>query len=131
VAIYLLDTDIIVDALNGRRRRDLLLADLLRSGNSLACCPISIAEIYAGLRPKEDTRTLEFLRSLLYYGITWETARKAGLIKGEWRGKGIILALPDLLIAAVALEHDLPLITGNARHYPMPELQLYPLPEEA
>jgi predicted nucleic acid-binding protein len=131
VAIYLLDTDIILDALNGRRRRDVLLAGLLRSGNSLACCPISVAEVFAGVRPKEETRTREFLRSLLYYDITWETARKAGLIKREWRGKGITLALPDLLIAAVALERDLPLITGNRKHYPMPELQLFALPEEA
>jgi predicted nucleic acid-binding protein len=41
------------------------------------------------------------------------------------------LAVTDVTIAAVALERDLPLITGNRKHYPMPELQLFALPEEA
>ena len=38
MAIYLLDTPVIVDALNGRRNRRELFADLLRHGNALTCC---------------------------------------------------------------------------------------------
>jgi len=36
--------------------------------------------------------------------------------------------LPDATIAAVAIEHGLVLVTANAKHYPMPELALCPLP---
>jgi predicted nucleic acid-binding protein len=32
-------------------------------------------------------------------------------------------------IAAVALAHQVPLLTDNRKHFPMPELQLLPMPE--
>ena len=38
------------------------------------------------------------------------------------------LSLSDMLIAATALEHGLTLITHNKKHFPMPELSLYPFP---
>jgi predicted nucleic acid-binding protein len=38
------------------------------------------------------------------------------------------LATTDVTIAAVALYHHLTLITDNLKHYPMKELNLYPLP---
>jgi len=48
MAIYLLDTSVIVDAMNGRRNRRELLADLLRHGNALACCTINVIEVLHG-----------------------------------------------------------------------------------
>ena len=53
MATYLLDTSVIIDALNNKRRRRDLLLDLLKQGNLLACCPINVTEVYAGLRPEE------------------------------------------------------------------------------
>jgi predicted nucleic acid-binding protein len=50
-------------------------------------------------------------------------------LKGAWARKGVTLELPDILIAAVAIEHGLALATDNLRHYPMPELRIVPLPE--
>jgi predicted nucleic acid-binding protein len=32
-------------------------------------------------------------------------------------------------IAAVAITHDLVLVTGNREHFPMPELRLFQLPD--
>jgi predicted nucleic acid-binding protein len=75
VASYLLDTSVIVDALNDKRDRRSLLLDLLRQGHLLACCSINVTEVYAGLRPKEEKATKEFLRSLEYYHVTWPVAR--------------------------------------------------------
>ena len=51
MAVFLLDTSVIIDALNQRHDRPQLLADLLHKGHTLACCPINVAEVYAGLRP--------------------------------------------------------------------------------
>ena len=83
MATYLLDTSVIIDALNNKRNRRGLLLDLLRQGHLLACCPINVAEVYAGLRPKEEAATEELLRSLEYYHITWPVARMAGLLKRD------------------------------------------------
>jgi predicted nucleic acid-binding protein len=75
MATYLLDTSVIIDALNNKRdRRDLLL-DLLKQRNLFACCSINVSEVYAGVRPKEETATEEFLKSLEYYYVTWPVAR--------------------------------------------------------
>lgn len=126
---YLLDTSVIIDALNNKRRRRELLLGLVRQGHHLACCPINVTEVYAGMRPKEEAATEEFLRSLEYYHLTWPVARLAGLLKRDHARKGMTATVADAMIAAVALVHELTLMTDNVKDFPMKELTLYPLPE--
>jgi predicted nucleic acid-binding protein len=125
---YLLDTSVIIDVLNGKRDRNALLKGLLSQGDMLACCAVNVSEVYAGMRPKEGTKTEAFLQSLDYYEINWEVAKRAGLLKRDYSKKGQTLSLTDTTIAAVALEYNLTLITDNLKHYPMPQLKIYPLP---
>jgi predicted nucleic acid-binding protein len=125
---YLLDTSVIIDVLNGKRYRDALLKDLLSQGDLLACCAVNVSEVYAGMLPKEEAKTEALLQSLEYYEINWNVAKQAGLLKRDYSKKGQTLSLPDTTIAAVALEYNLTLITDNVKHYPMPQLKLYPLP---
>lgn len=127
MATYFLDTSIIIDALNNKRGRRGLLLDLLKQGHLLACCAINVAEVYAGLRPKEEKATEEFLRSLEYYHITWPVARLAGLLRRDHAKKGVSLSIADTTIAAVAIAHDLSLLTDNVKDFPMKDLTLYPL----
>jgi predicted nucleic acid-binding protein len=129
MAIFLLDTTVIVDAINGKRGRAQFLDDLLAQRNLLACCSINVTEVYAGMRPHEANVTEALLRSLKFYEVTWEIARRAGELKNEWAKNGYTIALPDVTIAAVALSHGLTLVTDNRKHFPMPELQLLQLPE--
>lgn len=124
---YLLDTNIIIDALNGKRGRDVLLEDLVANGAMLACCAINISEVYSGMRAKEEDRTEQMLRDLEYFEITWDVAKLAGLLRRDYAQKGINLLIPDTIIAAVAIVNKLTLITDNLKHFPMPELKLYPL----
>jgi predicted nucleic acid-binding protein len=126
---YLLDTSVIIDLLNGKRNRDQLLKGLLSQGDMLACCAVNVSEVYAGMRPKEEARTEALLQSLEYYEIGWDVAKLAGLLKRDYGKKGQTLSLSDTTIAAVALEYNLTLITDNLKHYPMPQLKLYHLPE--
>ena len=127
--IFLLDTSVIIDAINGKRGCHQLLNELLAQRNLLACCPINVTEVYAGMRPHEATLTEAFLRSLKSYEVTWNIARRAGDFKNEWAKKGQTIALPEITIAAVALANGLILVTGNREDFPMPELQLQPLPD--
>jgi len=128
MATFLLDTSVIIDTLNGKRDRGALLKQLLDEGSILACCPINVTEVYAGLRANEETRTLNFLQSLKYYPVIWPIARLAGELKRDYSRKGVTLATTDATIAAVALHHQLTLLTDNLKHYPMKELLLYPMP---
>lgn len=124
----LLDTNVVIDVLNGRNGRREFLTELLDRGYKLACCAVTIAEVYAGMRPSESRDTDDFLESLEYLAITRAASRRAGLLKGVWARKGLTLTLPDVLIAAVVLENDFALATDNRKHFPMPELNLVTLP---
>jgi predicted nucleic acid-binding protein len=130
MAVLLLDTTVIVDALNGKRGRDRFLDGLLAQRNLLACCSINVTEVYAGMRPHEASATEEFLRSLKFYEVTWDVVRLAGQLKNRWAQKGHKLSLPDVTVAAVALAHEIALLTDNRKHFPMREIQLMPLPVE-
>ena len=128
VATCLLDSGIIMDALNGKRGRREIIDQLVEDGAEMACCSINVTEVYAGLRPGEEAKTERLLRSLKFYPVTWEIAKQAGDILNAWRQQGRTLSLPDVTVAAVALTNDLILLTGNMKDFPMPELHIYPLP---
>jgi tRNA(fMet)-specific endonuclease VapC len=125
---YLLDTSIVIDVLNQKRNRQPFLENLVLQGDVLACCAVTITEIYAGMRDHERPRTDQFLDSLDYFDVTRAVAKDAGLLKRDWSKKGVTLALSDVTIAAVAIANNLTLLTDNTKHFPMPGIRLLPLP---
>ena len=129
MAIILLDSFVIFDHLNGRYGRTEFLEQLIEQGHVFACCAVNLTEVYAGLRPGEEDETTAFLNSLEYLSVTPEIARQAGLLRRDWQRKGQTLSYTDVTIAAVALANEVPLLTDNRKHFPMPELRLLPLPE--
>lgn len=128
MAIFLLDTSVVIDAINRKRGRWQLLKALVESGETLACSAITVMEIYAGLRPHESVTTQAFLDGLEHYTVDRDLGRYAGLLKNEWAKQGRTLSAPDVVIAATALVHKLVLMTDNRKDFPMPQLALYPLP---
>jgi len=126
----LLDTSVLIDALRLRRGRRQWLAEQVRRGDTLATSTISLAEVYAGMRPEEETPTKAFLSALECHEITASVAEMAGKLKRQWSQRGRTLTLADTLVAAVALQQGCPLATDNRKDFPMPGLQLSELPEE-
>jgi predicted nucleic acid-binding protein len=127
MAGYLLDTSVIIDTLNGKRDRKGLLERLLRQGHSLACCAINVAEVYAGMRPHEAETTGALLRSLDYYETSWQVAKEAGEIKFRHARRGRTLSIADTILAAVAINNGLTLITDKVRDFQIPALELLQL----
>jgi predicted nucleic acid-binding protein len=128
MSTILLDTSVIFNHLNGRKNRTEFLERLVDHGHLLACCPVTITEVYAGLRPGEEAKTKSFLESLEFLPITAEIAMTAGILRRDWRSKGQTLSYTDVTIAAIAMAHRLPLLTDNRKHFPMPELEFLALP---
>lgn len=126
--ILLLDTTVLLDVLRARQNRRSLLAELVAGGHMLATAAINIAEVYAGMRSGEETKTEAFLADLECYPLTATIARRAGALKSAWAHKGRTLSLADMMVAATALEYSLVLITDNRKDFPLSELNLYPLP---
>lgn len=128
MSTYLLDTSVLIDALRGVRGRAEELAHLVEDGHLLACSVITVAEIYAGMRPRERTVTVALLDSLETYDVTRQIAERAGLLRRTWAARGKTLALVDLLIASTALDLGLVLVTDDTRDFPMKDLQLHASP---
>ncbi len=94
MAIYLLDTNVIIDALNQKKNLSSLLLGLVERGHTLACCPSSVAEICAGMRSKEEQRTLDLLSSLQFFPISFRIAELAGRLKQIHSRKSRTLSIP-------------------------------------
>ncbi len=124
---FLLDTNIIVDVLRKRNGRHLLVEQFLNQGQPIASCPITITEIFAGMRPHEEKPTRAFMRSLLFFEITKEIAEDAGLLKAQYSKRGKTISFQDASIAAVCITYGCTLVTENIKDFPMPGLQVYPL----
>ncbi|HUI58322.1 MAG TPA: PIN domain-containing protein [Bryobacteraceae bacterium] len=123
---YLADTSLIIDLINGRNDRRNFVRQLLKPGDTLGYCTITLIEVYTGMRPEEEQITDAHFSRLLYYEVTADLARAAGRLRYDWRRRGQSLSLADAAIAAVAMHHNLLLLTDNLKHFPM--LSLSPLP---
>lgn len=124
----MLDTTVLIDALRSRKDRRQLLADLVRAGHTLNISALNVAEIYTGVRVGEEAATESFLGAFGCFDINAKTGRMAGELRNKWARKGRTLALADTIIAAAAIENQCVLMTDNQKDFPMPELNLYPLP---
>jgi tRNA(fMet)-specific endonuclease VapC len=125
---FVLDTSVLIDALRSSKHRRELLAELVLAGHALATTTLNVAEVYAGMRPGEKAKTEAFLEGLECFELSGTAARLAGKLKNTWAQKGHTLTLADAIVAAIAIERKCDLLTDNRKHFPMDELQLYPLP---
>jgi tRNA(fMet)-specific endonuclease VapC len=117
---YLLDTDWIIDHLNGVAAVTARLKELQPTG--LAVSIISLAELYEGVHYSRDpvrseTSLQQFLTGLSILGIDDEVCRIFGRERGRLRQQGRTIGDFDLLIAATCLRHQLQICTNNRRHF--------------
>lgn len=127
--ILLLDTTVLIDVLRAHKDRRALLAELVAGGHILATAAMNVGEVYAGMRPGEEERTEALLANLEIVPMTADTARRAGKLRREWARKGQTFSLPDMIVAATAIEQGAVLMTDNRKHFRhIPGLELYPLP---
>ncbi|MGI8969696.1 MAG: PIN domain-containing protein [Dehalococcoidia bacterium] len=115
---YLLDSASVIDYLKGTAPSVSLIQSLNRQGNVPCTCDIVIAEVYAGLYPEDQAQAEVLLSSLEFLPTSPEAAAQAGKWKYTFARQGQTLAITDCLIAAVALDHEAQVLTGNIRDYP-------------
>ncbi|HUI41308.1 MAG TPA: type II toxin-antitoxin system VapC family toxin [Terriglobia bacterium] len=128
--MVLLDTSVIIDAINERRGRRLWVRNLAIRGDTLACCAINVTEVYANVFPEEEEVTSRVFHGLECIEVGRDLAERAGRLKFEWERRGQTLSVPDVIIAAAALTYGLTLATDNRKHFPMPDLRFLDLPAD-
>lgn len=115
------DTNVVIDLLRGRKE-GLALLDPARE--PIFVSTVTTHEVYAGMRDGEEEMTTTMLSG--FVSVPYDAAA-AKLTAGWWRSyraQGVTLEFRDLAIAALAVMRGLPLATGNAKHFPMPELRV-------
>lgn len=129
--MYLLDTDIIVWI--SRDRKDVLEAvQKTAKTDFVGVTTISIAEIYAGIRPTEVSLVENFFDQQEVLPITREIATQGGYYWQAYVKKFQKLSLADCLVAATAKLNNAVILTLNTRHYPMPDIKIFnPLKNKA
>ena len=117
----ILDTDIAIDFLRRREYARVLLNHWAGEG-LLAISTLTHLEIYQGMRGGEEGATNAFLDGLVSLVVNVPIARRAGSILGAFRLKGTTIGIGDAIVAATALQFEVPLLTNNVSHYPFPNL---------
>lgn len=87
----------------------------------LVTSSVSVAEVVFGLRRVgHEDRLAQFEASLHAVEVLPfddAAARKAGRINADLERRGLIIGLPDVMIAAIAVCNDLAVVTGNVTHF--------------
>ena len=119
----LVDTDIAIDFLRRREYARKLLTNWAGEG-LLAISTLTHLEIYQGMKTGEESATNAFLDGLISVVVDIPIARRAGMMLGSLRSKGLTIGIADTIIAATALQFGAPLLTNNVEHYPFPNLKV-------
>lgn len=126
---YLIDSDWLIDALNGQPSALAVLEEL--SAEGLAVSVIAIGELLEGLdsapQPASHRAMLrQFLAGITLLPVDESIVEHFARNRARLRRQGMLIPDMDLLIAATALRFDLTLLTRNQRHFRrIPELRLY------
>lgn len=120
---YLLDSDVLIWHLRGKQKIKELIISLAKS-DLLHCSSLTVAEIEAGMRKKEEQDTIQLINSLKIESVDTLIAKHAGSYIRNYRKKGQTLDIVDAIIAATAVIRNMVLVTANAKHYPMPDIDL-------
>lgn len=120
--MVVLDTNFLIDVMQGNPEAARRLEDLLESTASMAISAITVMELHHGIprskKPQKEAERIDRgLRGITTYPITYDIAAKAGRIDGELVDRGEPIGIPDVLIAASALKHAEPVLTRNTRHF--------------
>jgi tRNA(fMet)-specific endonuclease VapC len=132
VSKVVLDTDILSEILKGK---DATVAARARTywaeHGRFTFTVIAVLEVVRGLRRVQSLSRLDaFMGSLSsdeVLDLDVEAALLAGEIDSQLAASGRPIGTADVIVAAIALRHGLPLATGNESHYGFVRDAGYPL----
>ena len=121
--MYLLDTNILSEVLKKRPNPHLIerLKKIPRSSQFTSC--ICVLELRYGSQRREDHESFwqrirsELLGRVTVLGLSETVAVIAGDLLAILERRGEPIGLPDVLIAATALEAGFTVVTANTRHF--------------
>lgn len=112
---YLLDTNIVIRMLTG----DMAIQEKIQDRNNLFLAAPVVGELHYGAQKSNKvTENLHriniFVEEHTFLPCDLETAQWYGIIKNQLQRKGHSIPNNDIWIAAIAMQHDLILVTRDA-----------------
>jgi hypothetical protein len=120
--MVLVDTSVWIDFFRGKSTPEICeLEQLLGEGEDICTCGIILTEVLQGIRENSDYRkTLARFDAFLYLPMNRSTFLAAASLYRSLRRKGVTIRKPvDCMIAAVSMEHDVPLMHHDRDFDPM------------
>jgi predicted nucleic acid-binding protein len=116
-----LDTSVVIDLLRGQVADESVLSP---AREPVMISAITVHEVLVGLRDGEEELTNSVLESFAVVPLGIAEAGLSARWRRRYRSQGMTLDMADTAIAATAALRGVPLVTGNVKHFPMPELQV-------
>ena len=117
----IVDTDILSFYFKGDGKVGERFGEYLKEFDQINISIVTYYEIIAGLKFKNAEKQIEefedFINNNNIINISEESAKISGNIYADLRQKGITIGTSDVLIAGIAIENGLTLITNNVKHY--------------
>lgn len=131
MAFVIVDTDVAIDALQGRDPASDRIRIGLEAGN-LATTSVNVFELLSGAATDQTRTQVERLLSgMTILPFDRGAGEKAAEIRQKLDSAGTPIGMADYLIAGICLVHSSVLLTRNRAHFTrVPGLRLDPLFEE-
>jgi len=116
-----LDTDLLISILRGKNEARKIVAELDEEANC-ATTSINAFEIFFGAnkseRKDENIReAAKLLKRLMVFPLNLSSSQKAAQISATLAAGGKTIDYRDAMIAAIAIENNLTLVTRNKAHF--------------
>jgi predicted nucleic acid-binding protein len=121
----ILDTDIVIHLLRKHPETVEHFVALQEQGTLFLLSPIVIAEVYAGAFEREYRKIEALFEWCQRITLDGEVGRLVGLYANRYRKAYQGISLEDYFLAATAVRQRCPLWTGNHKHYPMDDIELF------
>ena len=123
----LLDTGLLIRHLRGQKSTVQLLRGLAKA-NRLCIATVTRLEVRAGAHPDEQVVTQKLLSRFVNLELDTLVADRAGDLVAQGKRSDKPILVPDAIIAATALVHNLTLVTFNVQDFEqVANLSLHPL----
>jgi predicted nucleic acid-binding protein len=116
-ALFLHDTTVLVEVSRGREPASSWVGRTLRGPDRVCVSVVSVAELFAGLRPALRVEWQGFIDDLMHWDVTNEIAIRAGILRYDLARQGRTILTPDALIAATAGHYGAALVTANIKDF--------------
>jgi len=117
----ILDTNFLIDFLNGKQDAVSKMSSLIEYNIAFAITTPTIFELWSGLislekSEKEKQKTISLINEQIVQRLDKESAEIGGRIDGELIKKGLEIDVVDSMIAGIALAHNKKILTRD-KHF--------------